>query len=237
MPLSRNLETFFFLKKDFLEKDSEREEMDGRDGTREDTQDTTRLVEIEELKRAIRALLFVTKLSRVDAHKDKAAGWGPTLKCVSCPVCCGKKQEPPVQLSRDRKSELACLQQLLKRLQDRHVDCAEVLAKKAAADAASAATVNPDAPNVLQAMMKLDQANARAKTANKVALEADKEKDAAEKAVEELKRQLQPKRARTDDEAGDAHDLLAEFDNCDLSDHLREVTQWPRSLGGRLYAY
>ena len=50
--------------------------MDGRDGTREDTQDTTRLVEIEELKRAIRVLLFVTKLSRVDAHKDKAAGGG-----------------------------------------------------------------------------------------------------------------------------------------------------------------
>ncbi len=78
--------------------------MDGRDGTREDTQDTTRLVEIEELKRAIQALLFVTKLSRVDAHKDKAAGWGATLKCASCPGCCGKKQEPPVQLSRDRKT-------------------------------------------------------------------------------------------------------------------------------------
>jgi hypothetical protein len=33
--------------------------------------------------------------------------------------------------------------------------------------------------------------------------------------VEELKRQMQPKRARTDDDAGDAHDLIAEFDNCD----------------------
>ncbi len=150
--------------------------MDGRDGTGESTQDTTRLPEIEELKRAIRALLFVTKLSRVDAHKDKAAGWGATLKCASCPGCCGKKQEPPVQLLRDRKSELACLQELLKRLQDRHVDCAEALTKKAAADAVSAATVNPDAPNVLQAMMKLEQANARAKTANKVALEAEKER-------------------------------------------------------------
>ena len=67
------------------------------------------------------------------------------------------------------------MQELLKRLQDRHVDCAEALAKKAAADAVSATTVNPDAPNVLQAMMKLE------------------EKDAAEKAVEELKRQLEPK--------------------------------------------
>ena len=103
--------------------------MDGRDGTREDTQDTTRLVEIEELKGAIRALLFVTKLP-VDAHKDKAAGWGATLKCASCPGCCGKRQEAPVQLSRDRKTELACLQELLKRLQNRHVEGAEALTKK-----------------------------------------------------------------------------------------------------------
>jgi hypothetical protein len=112
-------------------------------------------------------------------------------------TCCGKKQEPAVQVSSVHPTELACLQELLKRLQDRHV--AEALAKKAAADVVPAATVNPGEPNVLQAMMKLEQANARAKPANKVALEAEKEKDAAEKAVEELKRQLQPKRARTDD--------------------------------------
>ena len=61
--------------------------------------------------------------------------------------------------------------------------------------------------------MKLEQANARAKTTNKVALEAEKEKDAAEKTVEELKRQLQPKRAHTDDDGGDADDLLAEVDS------------------------
>jgi seryl-tRNA synthetase len=117
------------------------------------------------------------------------------------------------------------LQELLKRLQDRHVDCAEAVAKKAAADAASAATVDPDAPNVLQAMMQLQQAKSRAEAANKLALEAEKERDAAEKAVEELKRQLQPKRPRTDDDAGDAHDLLAEFDNWDLRDHRREGTR------------
>ncbi len=44
-------------------------------------------------------------------------------------------------------------------------------------------------------MMKLERANAHAKTANKVALEAEKKKDSAEKTVEGLKRQLQPKRA------------------------------------------
>jgi hypothetical protein len=37
-------------------------------------------------------------------------------------------------------------------------------------------TVNPDTPNVLQAMMKLEQSKARAKTVNKVALEVEKEK-------------------------------------------------------------
>ncbi len=60
-------------------------------------------------------------------------------------------------------------------------------------------------------MMKYEQVKDRAKTANKVVLEVEKEKDATEKAVDELKRQLQPKSARTDDDAGDAHDLLAEW--------------------------
>jgi hypothetical protein len=59
---------------------------------------------------------------------------------------CPKKQEPAVRRSRVHPTELACLQELLKRLQDRHVDCAEAVCKKAAADAVSAATVNPDAP-------------------------------------------------------------------------------------------
>ncbi len=90
------------------------------------------------------------------------------------------------------------MQELLKRLQDRHVECAQAVAKKADADAASTSTVSPDTPNVLQAMMQLRQAKSRAEATNKLALEAEKEKDAAEKAVEELKRQLQPKRARTD---------------------------------------
>ena len=49
--------------------------MDGRDGTREDTQDTTRLVEIEEVKRAIRALLFVTKLTVAGRCAQRQGGW------------------------------------------------------------------------------------------------------------------------------------------------------------------
>jgi hypothetical protein len=171
--------------------------------------------------------VFVTVLAPVRAVGDKGPGWQVSLSCSRCQEydICPKKQEPVVHRSRVHPTELACLQERLKRLQDRHVDCAEAVAKKAAADAASAATVNPDTPNVMQAMMKFEKVNARSKTANKVALEAEKENDAAEKAVEELKRQLQPKRARTDDDAGDAHEMLVEFDNCDLSDHHREGTR------------
>jgi hypothetical protein len=108
-------------------------------------------------------------------------------------------------LSRVHPTELTCLQELLKRLQDRHVECAQSVAKKAATDTTSAPTVNPDTPNVLQAMMKLEQTKARAKTTNKVPLEVEKEKD--------------------NDDTGDAHDLLAEFDNCDLSDHRQMTIQ------------
>ena len=198
--------------------------MAGSDGTRKDTEDTT-LVQIEELERTIRALPFVTKLSTVGARNSHGHGYQVSLRCFVCEEygSCGKKQEPPVHVSSVHPTEEACLQELLKRLQDRHVDCAEAVAKKAAADAASAAIVDPDAPNVLQAMMQLQQAKSRAEAANKLALEAEKERDAAEKAVEELKRQLQPKSARTDDDAGDAHDVLAEFDNWDLRDHRRDL--------------
>jgi hypothetical protein len=145
-------------------------------------------------------LPFVTKLSPVRAHKGHGTGWGVSLRFSTCEEYdnCGKKQEPPVQVSSVHPTELACLQELLKRLQDRHVEYAQAVAKKAAADAVSAGTVSPDTPNVLQAMMQLRQAKSRAEAANKFALEAEKEKDAAEKAVEELKRQLQPKRVRTD---------------------------------------
>jgi hypothetical protein len=132
-------------------------------------------------------------------------------------------QEPAVRLLRVHPTELACLQELLKRLQDRHVECAGAVAKKAAADAASAATVSPDTPNVLPARMQLRQAKSCAGAANKLALEAEKERDADEKAVEELKRQLQPKRACTDDDAGNAHEMLAEVDNWDLRDHRQQA--------------
>jgi hypothetical protein len=119
----------------------------------------------------------VTKLSPVRAHNGHGDAWGVSLRC------CVKKQESPVQISTRNPTELACLQELLKRLQDRHVDCAEALTKKAASDAQVAATVSPDTPSVMQAMMLFQQAKKRAqatqdpsKADKKVALESEKDK-------------------------------------------------------------
>jgi hypothetical protein len=58
---------------------------------------------------------------------------------------------------------------------------------------------------------------------------------APEKEVEELKRQLQPQRAHTHDETGDAHELLVEVDNWDLIVHRSRIQLlWRKSLGTRL---
>ena len=48
------------------------------------------------------------------------------------------------------------MKELLKRLQDRHVECAEAVAQKSAADAQAVADVSPDAPNVIQTMMEFE---------------------------------------------------------------------------------
>ncbi len=82
-------------------------------------------------------VVFVTKLSFVPAHKDK-------------------RQEQAVQLSREHTTLLASLQELRKRLQDRHgFRCVQAVAKKAAVDAQAAAVVHT--PSVLESMMLFQQ--------------------------------------------------------------------------------
>ena len=119
---------FFQTKKGF----SERKELEGSDGKCESTDDTTTLVIIEEAKCAIRKLPFVTVLAPVRAVGDKGPGWQVSLSCSRCQEYgrCPKKHEPAVRRSRVHPTELACLQELLTRLQNRHVDCAEALTKK-----------------------------------------------------------------------------------------------------------
>ncbi len=77
-------------------------------------------------------LPFVTVLAPVRAVGDKGRGRQVSLSFSRCQEygSCHKKQEPAVRLSSRHPTELACLQELLKRPQDRHVDCAEALTKK-----------------------------------------------------------------------------------------------------------
>ncbi len=63
---------------------------------------------------------------------------------------------------------------------------------------------------------------ARAAQANKTALETEKERDEFHTQIEEIEEQLQPKTARSDADAVDAHEIPAEVDNWDLRDHKYE---------------
>ena len=131
----------------------------------------------------------MTVLAPVRVVGDNERGWQASLSCYGCQeyVSCPKKQDPPVRLSREHRTELACLKELLKRLHHRHVKCAQAVAEKAAADAQSTVAVSPDTPNVLQAIIQLEQTKTRVKDTNKIDLETEKEKDTTEKVVEELK--------------------------------------------------
>ena len=164
--------------------------MEGNDGTREESEDSTMIVQMEEVMCVVRVMPFVTKLSSLGVHNRHGQGWQVSPSCFR-----GKKQQPTVQVSIRHPTELVYLQELLKRLQDRHVEYVQAVAKKADDDAQTApVVVSPDTPNVLQVMMKLEESKNYSKGTNKVVLETEKEKDTAEKEVEELKRQLQPKR-------------------------------------------
>jgi hypothetical protein len=130
------------------------------------------------------------------------------------------------------------LQELLKRLQEKHGKCAEALTNKAAYAQAGAAV---HSPNVLEAMMLFQQAKKHAqsaqdrakaaqdqvKAAKKVALEAEKDNDAAQKELQELQRVMEPKRPRTN--ATTVNDL----EECDeqssgdmgIADYRREAAR------------
>jgi hypothetical protein len=104
------------------------EEMEKSDGERVTGSDTVEGTE----ERAIRVMSIVTTLSYVRTVKDKARGVWVTLTCYNCKEYgnCEKPQEAPIHLSKERNTMRAYLQDLLKRLEENHVNCAEVLTKK-----------------------------------------------------------------------------------------------------------
>jgi hypothetical protein len=101
-------------------------------------------VQTEEEMSAIRAMQIVTKLWVSERKSDRDRdGCRVSLTFFSCKEygSCGKKQEPPVQVSNRHPTLYSCLQELLKRLQEKHGKCAEALTKKAAADAPDSISV------------------------------------------------------------------------------------------------
>ena len=130
--------------------------MEGSDRTCEDNEDTTTVVQIEEAKCAILKMSYVAKLSPVRAVNGMGTGCQASLSCSRCQEngICPKKQEPAVRLSRVNTTELVCLQELLKRQEDRHGECAQVVAKD---EKATPDTPKKPKPNVMQVMMMLQQ--------------------------------------------------------------------------------
>jgi hypothetical protein len=61
--------------------------------------------------------------------------------------------------------------------------------------------------------------------ANKATLEAEKERDELHNQIEKIERRMHPKRVRTDDDTGDAHEMLTEVENWDLRDHRQHATR------------
>ncbi len=127
-------------------------------------QDSTMLVQMEEVMCVIRVMSFVTKLSPLGTYNRHGQGWQVSLPCFRCRKfnSCGKIMSDVMNLLVS-KIPLMTKQQF---------------------------TVSPDTPNVLEEIIHLDQVKTRTITTNKVALESEKKRDDAEKIVEELKRQM-----------------------------------------------
>jgi hypothetical protein len=129
-----------------------------------------------------------------------------------------------------------CLRELGRLIQQDHgLTCVVVAQKLQAAekDAVDASTKRPpdegaaslNGNEVLMLHSKLKIIQARAAQANKATLETEKVRDELHNQIQQIEEQLQPKRAHTDDDAGDTHEKLAEVDNWDLKDHRQQATR------------
>ena len=56
-------------------------------------------------------------------------------------------------------------------------------------------------------------------------LDTEKARDELHNQIEQIEQWLHPKRARSHDDAGDAHEMLAEVDNWDLRVHRHQATR------------
>ena len=198
-----------------------------------DSEDANYRAQVDELVRTIESMPFVSKLSQLGAPRP---GFQSSLMCYAARgyKSCGCKQRKVVQLTQHRATLLACLQDLSQQLQASHgqncIDAAHALAHEQAAAAASRPPARDE--NAMASMMhlaqirsRLEAATKRAVAANAACLAAEREKDAAQQAVQELERELQfhcPKRARTAQQDDEPTEAVAEWD---LSTFRREFTR------------
>ena len=137
---------------------------------------------------------------------------------------CDCKQVGPDRMSSKFPTLRDCLRELGRRIERDHGPTCVAAAQKLQAaekDAADASTKRPpdegaaslNASEVLMLHIRLKIIQARTVETNKTALEAEKARDELHNQIQQIEEQLQPKRARTDDDVGDAHEILVEVDN------------------------
>jgi len=186
---------------------------------------------MNDVAHAIQAMPAVSRLSQThNGHmfSRKPTGFKANLKCYSSRQDggCGKQQEPSVLLSQKRLTLLACLEELRNRIEQKHgVKCATAAEAWESAQTPKAVST-PAQQDIFKAMMEIEAAKKRAVIANKASLEAEQEKDAAEKELEILKSRLGQKRARLPDAAEEEDDDGEEsVSDWDLAAHRREATR------------
>ncbi len=111
------------------------------------------------------------------------------------------KRVGPVRMSTKRPTQSDCLRVLGEQIrQDHGSDCV------AAVQAWSSAAESTKRP------VEEGAASRNANDAKKAALEAEKARDELHNQIQQIEEKLHPKRARTHDDAGDAHEMLAEVE-------------------------
>ena len=166
---------------------------------------------------------FVSKLNRLEGA---GPGFQASLTCNAARKykSCRCKQGNIVRVIRDRRTLLACLQDVWQQLQASHgqncIDAAHALVRQQAAAAAAASRPSAPDENAMASMMhavqirtRLESATKRAAEANAAYLAAEKEKDAAQLAVQQLERELHAccKRARTAEQDDEPTEAAAEW--------------------------
>ena len=127
---------------------------------------------------------------------SKATGFQVTLQCHKSGGRGTKKEQ--VIITQSRITLCACLEELRSRIEERHGgDCVKAVQAFNSVQETSTAAEGLLASSAPRVIMRLRDATLRAAAANKVALEAEQGKDAAEKEKEDLKRELYGKRPRT----------------------------------------